>query len=371
LVQDLGAWPNGSLPHPLAHVLIRGVGGATLTAEARDKGRDLRDLARGSRQAVIYASMTPGVLEHEVVHAYCVQTFGQTGPEWYKEGMAEMASYGERVTQGVRCPPERLAVLRRLPARSVSDVLTCGENTQKVLASLGAMWPRTSSRGTNPLKDWNADDEKNIRSIRDEYVYSWALCHLLTHNDNFAKRFRTLGEDYLTRQQSTFDDHFAAMQSELMFEYGFFLRHVEVGFRADLSAWDWKKRFKTLDSAPGAGGRIHAKRGWQPSGLIVAVGERFAYRADGNWATHSAAPRTSADGQSGGAGRLVGAILHDFQLSAPFPLGAAGSFTATSSGHLYLRCQDAWHELGDNVGDVIVRLTPAAEHDPGVPPPMP
>ncbi|MGE3779975.1 MAG: hypothetical protein AB7F89_22495, partial [Pirellulaceae bacterium] len=68
LVQDLGAWPNGSLPHPLAHVLIRGVGGATLTAEARDKGRDLRDLARGSRQAVIYASMTPGVLEHEVVH---------------------------------------------------------------------------------------------------------------------------------------------------------------------------------------------------------------------------------------------------------------------------------------------------------------
>ena len=44
---------------------------------------------------VVFAAARPGVAEHEVVHAYCGQTFGTTGPLWYREGMAQLLTCGQ------------------------------------------------------------------------------------------------------------------------------------------------------------------------------------------------------------------------------------------------------------------------------------
>ena len=69
----------------------------------------------------------------------------------------------------------------------------------------------------------------------------------------------------------------------------------------------------------------------------------------------------TAQGNSRGAGKLVGAILQDYVLSEPFELGAKNSgFVAPESGQLYLRCQEKWSALADNEGqiNVFIRKTP-------------
>jgi hypothetical protein len=87
VVDDLEHWPDSALPHPLARVWVGGVGGATIS-EFTGAGRETRI------RATVYAIPRQGVAEHEVIHAYCYQTFGEGGPDWYKEGMAQLVSTG-------------------------------------------------------------------------------------------------------------------------------------------------------------------------------------------------------------------------------------------------------------------------------------
>ncbi len=49
-------------------------------------------------------------------------------------------------------------------------------------------------------------------------------------------------------------------------------------------------------------------------------------------------------------------ILAGYALGEPFELGADGSFVATQTGKLYLRCRDDWNRITDNQGAVEVRL---------------
>jgi hypothetical protein len=179
---------------------------------------------------------------------------------------------------------------------------------------------------------------------------------MLHHNANFADRFRTLGEEYLSQKDTSFERHFAAMRSELLFEYLFFLKHVDVGYRADLCGWDWQRRFRTLDERREIGARCLAKRGWQASGLHVTEGSSYAFHATGEWRLTNVGQLLSASGDQLGSGRLTAVVLHDFGLSDPIPLGKAGTFVAPISGRLYLRCVDGWNKLADNDGEVIVRF---------------
>jgi hypothetical protein len=151
------------------------------------------------------------------------------------------------------------------------------------------------------------------------------------------------------------------MRAEVLFEYAFFLNHVDVGYRADLCAWDWQRRFHTLEERPKVKGQCRANRGWQASGLSVTSGDSYAFRADGKWGVRATSEHTTADGHADGHGRLTGIVLDDFQLSRPFPLGARGNFVAPATGKLYLRCHDAWNQLSDNSGDVYVEFTAAGK----------
>ncbi len=334
VVDDLGRWPEGSLdPAGLAKIKQRA--GVTVT-ETMTRGRRLL-----AAKSIVYAVAELGTPQHEAVHAYCGQAFGHTGPLWYAEGMAEMGQYWREGDASVRCPAHVVNYIRTSPPKPLDEILA--EDGGR--PGRGATAPRTGDSWQN-------------------YAWRWALCHLLANNGNYADRFRPLGLGLLTGQTITFADTYGAMRNEVEFEYRFFLRHLEQGYRVDLCSWDWNRKFREPSGTNGVPSRISANRGWQPSGAELVGGKQYSYTATGKWQSAKGGAELTADGGEDGAGRLEGVLFHDFSLGEPFALGAKGTFTSPGDGRLFLRMRDAWSSLGDNKGSVNVKIKNAAAPQP-------
>jgi hypothetical protein len=147
---------------------------------------------------------------------------------------------------------------------------------------------------------------------------------------------------------------------EVSFEYDFFVRHLDNGFRCDLCAWQWNRTFQYLRPKGHVSTKVLARYGWQASNIRVKSDESYDCAAKGTWKTFASGQDVDADGAPNGHGRLVGVVMTDGQLSKPFELAVNATFTPPASGDLYLRCRDDWNALGDNDGSLTVyfRRTP-------------
>ncbi|MEM9657515.1 MAG: hypothetical protein AAF961_04055 [Planctomycetota bacterium] len=344
VVDDLANWTSASFPDPHALTLLTHV-----------KGGAQRSIVRGAEPRLetrFYATTEPGVAEHELVHAYCLQAFGSCGPDWYKEGMAELASHYVRGDRQVHCSAETLRVVQEGAAETcVRAIVEAGEFT----AGLRARF-ETSDRNSPPEDEWLADGGRLVRTARRHYQRSWLLCHFLAHNPNYEDRFQRLGWAYLSGDRTGFQGFFRPVTRQLEFEFQLFQRHVNNGYRVDLCAWNWSAEFCEIDGGAAISSWVMAARGYQPSGLIVAKDQRYEYGATGVWQTDAGGPKTDADGDASGRGRLEGVVMGDFEIGDPIPLGASGVLTPSSSGRLYLRCHDDWCLLHDNRGRVKLRV---------------
>ena len=315
VVRDFGNFPSDAMT-PRGISGIKATGGVTLMHMESDGQRLLP-------KAVVYASARAEVVRHEAVHAYCHHTFGRVGPIWYSEGMAEMGHYWRVGDSAVRVEPREMQFLR--------------ENLPKSLAA------------TLSSEQVSGDSWQN-------YVSRWALCHFLVHDPNYSPQFLVLGRQILAGKEVSFDQTYHATARELWFEYLFFLRRIGLGYRVDLCAWDWSKKFDGLRPGRVVTATIRAGRGWQPTGLTVAPGIQYEYTAMGNWRIASQIKAIDAKGDDQGRGRLVGVLLKDFQLGAEFDLGDRGSLQLAGAGDLYLRCRNSWNELPGDCGYVAVKL---------------
>jgi hypothetical protein len=349
VVKNLSNWPDGSLPHPTARVLIGHVGGATVVKRA-GAGRHRR------AKAIIFASTAAGVAEHEIVHAYCGQTFGAIGPDWYKEGMAQMLTYRVGEGEGIKCPPRVLKAVQSGQRRPLSGILTAGAFSNELSKSLDRKLNKPDiSLNLVPLEDWTKEDVRSLQQLHQTYAWSWLACHMLDENPNFQTRFRCLGESYLNNRADSRGNLFDALAHEMEFEFRFMVDRIADGYRVDLCRWDWNKRFRPINSRCDVRVRVRSARGYQASGLIVAAGQRYRYQADGSWQLSENAVPVGAKGDQYGWGALEGVIMdNNYQLSQPFLLRNRSQFVAPNSGRLYLRCRDQWNQIADNKGDLVV-----------------
>ena len=353
IVDDVSSWSQADLPDPLTRILLQHLGGVTVPRTTNHHGRT-------ELKGVIYAKSKQGIAEHEVVHAYCCQTFGGYGPDWYKEGMADVACHQNQSERAVGCPIDTIRFLRSGTPKSLDQIVSAGPFTDPLagaIARIAKFSNKNESRLLAPMPTvWGAAEDDMLHHVKRSYSWSWALCHFLVNNRNYSDQFRHLGQGYLNGFDVDFDKSFSAVSQELTFEFEHFILNLNQGYRVDLCRWDWKKSFTQLSERPIQSIRIKAAAGYQPTGVIVAHGEEYVYRAMGTWTTRAGNQETTADGGSRGRGRLIGVVLKDFQLSEPFPLGESGTFVAPSTGRLFLRCRDHWNQLADNSGVVRVSL---------------
>lgn len=326
VVKDLKNWPPGSIA-PVGLASIQNRAGVTATT-VRLRGRQF------DAKSIVYAYADRGTPQHEAVHAYCGQTFGRTGPLWYAEGMAEMGNYWKEGDASVNCHRSVVRYIHSSPPKSLNAIVNSNEVT-------GDSWQN--------------------------YAWRWALCHLLANNPNYRQRFRPLGLALLTGQRASFNGTYGSMAEEISFEYLFFLKHFDIGYRADLVFWDWKARYSSPRGSRRITSSIRSRAGWQASRCRVSADTRYEFAASGKWQVSEAAELVDADGTEDGTGRLIAAIFDpkEYTLSEPFELGAYGQFTAESDGELVLRCRDAWHEIDDgNAGKMSVTIKLEGEGDP-------
>ncbi len=240
VIRDLKSWPPDMFP-PNVMQKIKDKAGITLS----------QSLGRQTK-SVVYACDKRGVAQHEAVHAYCNQTFGGAGPTWYAEGMAEMGQYWKKSQLAVDVDPV------------VIDYINQAKQAKK-------------------LKEIVAPDEITGDSW-EAYSWRWALCHLLANNPNYNRNFIGLGISLMTDQPNvSFESVYGRVAKQLSFEYDQFVAHVGNGYRADLCAWHWNKRFVPVDKKGHQTIRVQAKAGWQPSSVHVKEGTAYEYTTKGTW----------------------------------------------------------------------------------------
>ncbi|MCA9123495.1 MAG: hypothetical protein H6822_03255 [Planctomycetaceae bacterium] len=351
VVHDVSAWNDDQLPHRLARVLIDRVGGATVP-KYEGVGNRSRNIP------TVFASTSPGVAEHEIIHAYCIHTFGSSGPEWYKEGMAEMAVNRGTRESGMLCSDQQCETLRAGKHTTLDMIFETGITGKKISSSLRRMMDDPEMQGRHVSIDaWSDTDASNVRTARAEYLHSWAFCYMMLHNPNYSKRFRSLGNAFIAEQRDAFDEFFASARDRIEFEHRQFLRNASVGYRVDLCAWDWSRRFKTLARGQSNTTRVLAARGFQPTGVTITNGQRLTYQTTGKWKLSPTGQELDAAGNLDGGGLLIGVVLTDRTLSNPFPFGTSGTLEPPASGQLYLRCNDAWNEIADNTGQIDITIS--------------
>jgi hypothetical protein len=197
-----------------------------------------------------------------------------------------------------------------------------------------------------------------VEAARENYAWSWALCHFLYHHPNYTGRFRALGHGFLCNREDTLLRAFETRTGEMEYEFRFFLQHVDVGYRIDLCRWNWAQPVTEAQGRRGVSIRLLAARGFQSTRLQLQRGQKCAYATAGNWSTSPHRPSTDADGDGKGCGQLEGVLLDGYSLSESFGLGSSGTLVSPADGVLHLRCRDAWNELADNRGVVSVQLQP-------------
>ena len=315
VVRDLDQF-NVSCLAPVGVREVKTSGGVTFM-EISKEGK------RQNARSIVYSCARPEVAQHEVIHAYCHQTFGRIGPVWYAEGMAEIGHYWTEGDSAVHAGQREIEFLRDNPPKSLAEPLS-----------------RTQTTGDS----WQ------------NYALRWALCHFLVSNPNYARQFRQWGRELLAGKDVAFEQAFSPISRQLFFEYLFFLEHIGRGYRVELCAGDWKKKFACLrpDHAPTA--IVAAGRGWQPTGLTVRRGTQYEYLAEGAWQIGEKAETVDANGDGDGRGRLVGVLLKDYHLGPEFELGAKGLLQPKTDGDLYLRCRTPWNEVTNDRGRISVTV---------------
>lgn len=295
-----------------------------------------------STRSTAYRNVRPGGMQgtvdtgddHDEVlraayEAFCKSTFSTTGPQWYCDGMSLMANYWELNDKKVSVAPEIIAHLKSSPPMSLTSVISSS--------------------------NFHSDDSWKTKAG------SWALCYMMIHNGNYAKDFRSLGISMMNglrgspSQQNSFELRFEDQMREIDFEFRQFLENFDVGYREDLCQWQWKVTPKKLFGADMIKTVVDSRAGWQATKVKVVQGQTYEYVAQGQWQTDPEFESSTADGLNG-AGRLLGTIFNDYQLSETIRMSARGKFVAQTDGQLYLRCDDKWNQIEDNKGRLKVFL---------------
>jgi hypothetical protein len=197
------------------------------------------------------------------------------------------------------------------------------------------------------------------------------LCAFLDGHPRYGPRFRQLSRWTDGRR---FTDAFVAAYKDdahdLDTEWSLFIVNLQYGYDIPRAAIE----FAAGEPLPSQGlhrCRIRADRGWQSARCQLQAGQDYTVTATGRFSV-AQVPKpwvSEADGLSIRFvdGKPIGQLLACLrEVEGPtdgrqsmlrvLPVGHERSFTSPLAGTLYLRLNDSWSELADNLGEIEVTI---------------
>ncbi|HEX6963709.1 MAG TPA: hypothetical protein VF175_17715 [Lacipirellula sp.] len=292
------------------------------------------------------------LLLHEGTHAFMQTQLGGAGPGWYMEGTAELL--------GTHAWRNNRLHLRDLPATREAVPMWGRIKLIRDAVEKQQAWPLNAVLEVNNRRPLDTD----------VYAWTWALATLLDKHPRFTERFRALKEHVADeRFNDRFREAFADDWSDLVVEWDVFVRTLDYGYDVERMA----TIHKPAEPIEGRSARttIAADRGWQSTGWLLRAGREYRITASSRFQiAEDAQPWPSEPagvtieyhegrplGQLLGSLRTTGRSAGSF--GEPIPIGLAATVKPEADAILYLRVNDSPARLGDNDGDVAVRIEPA------------
>ena len=318
VVDDLARWDRRQLP-PAAIAKIAQRSGVTIITNASPQ-----------KSATVYSCHDHRIVQHESVHAFCVHAFGGLGPVWYAEGMAELGLYFDADSRGVQIDPVVVEFLRSTPPKTVAQIIADVQTT-------GDSWQ--------------------------QYAWRWAVCHFLSFNQNFRRRFKKLGtrlmaDHNLATEDPTgnalFDRTFLRQRERLDFEFAHFIDRLDNGVDASAMRIHWDLTPRPISRQDVVARSIKPTRGWQVVGVAVESGQRFQIATRGQW-------QASIDSDFATAAMQVCVLQQTedgYKMTQVQSFVDKCNYVAPAGGQLLFRCDEAFDLLHDNAGavEVFVRI---------------
>lgn len=292
---------------------------------------------------------------HEATHAFMRHLPGEAVdlPLWYLEGMAEMLSTHRLNEDG-----------------SVDfNVMPVDRSRFVGLERIAIVQRDVEAHGVRPISAitvFNAEDFTKVES----YAWCWALCRFLDSHPRYRDRFRKTARELIT---VPFRRNMAALfesdEHELETEWLLFAANIEHGFDFKRARIDFRSGRESSGSQQV---EVLSDRGWQSSELLVKAGKQYRVTSTGQF-TLANQPRpwiSEANGVSirytrgRPLGQLQAAVLAPAKeggtpgasMLREYALGNDVVFQPADSGTLFLRVNDAWGELADNRGSLLVTV---------------
>jgi hypothetical protein len=325
------------------------------------------------------------LLLHEGTHCFMTTIRNPLRPRvWYMEGMAEL--FGTHRFDDEGNPHFRVMPHDREQFANLGRIRLVEEEVRQ-----------KGPRGISAIQSMVADEFLSPPP----YAWSWALCQFLDGHPRHHDLFRKIGRAATTGDKTDdWERLFEANRADLEEEWLLFAANLCHGYDQTLAAIEWRAG-KPLPEGQPVRTEIVADRGWQSAGVVVERDQSYQVTARGRFVIAHAPSRPENGTRPPGdralaqsarnrpwecepqgisiryhagkpLGMLVAAIRSDPPHEGPprttmldvIPIGRETTFTATTTGTLYLRLNDNWSELADNSGKAEVQIRSAPASNP-------
>lgn len=305
---------------------------------------------------------TQHLLLHEGVHSLVYRVFGDTGPTWFREGIAELLA--------THCGSGPELELRQVPqSRETSPFWGRFKRMEQLRG-------KSKSESQVPRIESVLQYEANLRGDVDAYGWSWALASML---DAYPQYRETLlqaaqhGHDTDRQFNRWLMQRLAGDWPVIQARWRMLVQDFDYGF-------DWNRQQINISKAdPMWNGspieiKIDADRGWQSIGVRLNRGMAFDISADGTviidddpkpWVSHPDGVTVEYH-QGQPLGKLLARIVPNIAPSEgtlpaleTIGVGKRATIQLDEPCWLLLRVNDATGALGDNESAYNVTITRA------------
>ena len=298
------------------------------------------------------------LLLHEGTHAVMNRIFGRVGPVWYREGIAEMLgthSYKDGKLRLNIFPADRKQVEYWGRIKIIRDDIR--------------------KNGTRQI-DQIVDLPTRAFLSSDSYAWSWALQTLLHRRAEYAPICDALRKEMYRSERGVtrvFSREFQKHRSQLDLDWNLFIQHLDYGYDFSRETIVFSPTVEELTNEISTI-TVDSAKPWQATGLLIPANTTIEFAARGRY---QVAVEPKADGakawmcepqgvtieyyQGRPLGQLLAAIVPQDASSKdsrfdPEVVGRRAKMTTKTGGQLFLRINERADRLGDNVGEITVRI---------------